>query len=150
MRLSASAVVCALALLASSSLAFGAASDTRAHVTPRSGKATTTFLVRFQAPYQTGSFGDIRREYEVAASGPREKDCISMVSTTLSPTQRGAHVNVPLDPKRHGGVWCAGKFNGDVTELQMIICNRDMACPQIVIAPRTIARFSFRVATPRH
>jgi hypothetical protein len=148
--MSASAVVFALALLAPSSLAFGAASATRTQVTPGSGKTTTTFLVRFQAPYRTGSFGGIRRDYEVSVSGPREKACISMISMTLSPTQRGDHVSVPLDPKRHGGVWCGGKFRGDITELQMIICNPDMVCPQIVIAPRTIARFSFRVAKPRH
>lgn len=135
----------ALALLASAALATSAVASTRVYVKPDSGKPTTNFVVRFRAPERTGSFGLIRSHYELYASGPNGKRCMSSVSIALGATKRGAEIRAVLSPKRLGGVWCAGEFRGEITEIETIVCERLRACPDIAIAPRLIARFSFRV-----
>lgn len=137
--------VVALAVLGSFTLASSAAAGTRVYLTPGSGKPTTTFVLRFRAPDRTGSFGTLRRFYQLQANGPKGAGCVSSVSISLRPSQRYAHLRVALSPKRVGGVWCAGRFHGRIQELNTILCPPLRACPDIVIAPRTISRFSFRV-----
>ena len=60
-------------------------------------------------------------------------------------------VRTTLNPARLGGRWCAGTFHGRVVESERIICGGPPvdACPQLVIAPRVIARFTFRVTTTK-
>lgn len=135
----------ALAVLASAALASGALASTRVYLTPGLGKPRTDFVLRFRAPVKTGTFSSVRAHYQVYAKGPRSAGCVSSVSIALRPTRRHAHVRVTLKPRGHVGVWCAGRFQGRVAEIQTTVCQPTRACPDIVIAPRTIGRFSFRV-----
>ncbi|MGI8506039.1 MAG: hypothetical protein ACR2MK_04410 [Solirubrobacteraceae bacterium] len=137
--------VVALAVVGSFTLAASAAAGTRAYLAPGSGNPTTTFVLRFRAPDRTGSLGTLRRVYQLQTDGPEGTGCVSSVSIWLRPSQRHAHLRVTLNPKRLGGTWCAGRFHGRIQEVTTILCPRLRACPDIVIAPRTITRFSFRV-----
>jgi hypothetical protein len=134
-----------LAFASVTPVAASAAAATRVSLKPGSGRPTTTFVVRFRAPVRTGTFGTLTSHYRLYASGPKGRGCLSNVSITLRATRRHAHVRVSLNPKRLGNPWCAGRFHGRIVETQAVICRKPLACPQIVIAPRTIARFSFRV-----
>lgn len=112
---------------------------------PSLGKPTAGFVLSFRAPARTGSFGALRSHYQVSASGPKGTGCTSSVSIALRPTRRHGRVRVTLRPKGHRGVWCVGRFRGRVAELQTTLCQPTRVCPDILIAPRTIGRFSFRV-----
>jgi hypothetical protein len=142
------AVVFAVSVLAPAALASAALASTRMSLKPGLGKPTTAFVLSFRAPVKTGSFGAVRTHYQVYASGPKGTGCVASVSIALRPTRRHAHVRVTLRPKRHGGVWCVGRFRGRVAELETTVCQPTLACPDFVIAPRTIGRFSFRVSKP--
>ena len=138
-------MVFVVSVLAPAALASAALASTRMSLKPGLGKPTTGFVLSFRAPVKTGSFGAVRTHYQVYASGPKGTRCTASVSIVLRPTRRHAHVRVTLRPKRHGGVWCVGRFRGRVAELQTTLCQPTRVCPDIVIAPRTIGRFSFRV-----
>lgn len=140
-----SGVVWAVALLASAALADGASASTRVYMKPVIGKPTTHFVMRFRAPVRTGVVSNVRSHFQVSASGPKRNGCVSSVSIALRPAKRHAHVRVTLKPKAHGGAWCAGKYRGRIAEIQTIVCRPATGCSGVVIAPRTIARFSFRV-----
>jgi hypothetical protein len=45
------------------------------------------------------------------------------------------------------GGWCAGLWHGTVVQSEVLHCNPlpALVCPQLVVAPLTLARFSFRV-----
>jgi hypothetical protein len=139
------AVVFAVSVLAPAALAPAALASTRMSLKPGLGKPTTGFVLSFRAPARTGSFGALRSHYQVYASGPKGTGCTSSVSIALRQTRRGAHVRITLRPKGHRGVWCVGRFRGRVAELETTLCQPTRACPDIVIAPRTVGRFSFRV-----
>jgi hypothetical protein len=145
MRLRVSASVLALAVLSSLVFASGALAATHVTMKPGAGKPTTRFVASFRAPAQTGVFATVSSHYQLSASGPKGKRCVSSTSINLRPTKLHAHVKVTMRPRGHGGVWCSGKFHGKIREFQSIVCRRINACPDIVIAPRTIARFSFTV-----
>jgi hypothetical protein len=149
MRLRVSAFVLALAVLSSLAFASGAFAATHVTVKPGAGKATTRFVASFRAPARTGVFGTVSSHYQLSAAGPKGKHCVSSVSINLAPTKLHAHVKVTLRPRGHGGVWCSGKFHGKILEFQSIVCRRINACPDIVILPQTIARFSFTVKTAK-
>jgi hypothetical protein len=145
MRLRVSASVLALAVLSSLAFASGAFAATHVTVKPGAGKPTTKFVASFRAPARTGVIGTISSHYQLSAVGPKGNSCVSSVSMALAPTKLHAHVKVTLRPRGHGGVWCSGKFHGKILEFQSILCRRINACPDVVIAPQTIARFSFTV-----
>lgn len=133
------------ALLSSGALASIAAAAVRVYVTPSSGRPTTKFVVRFRVPSATSTA--LHRRYELSASGPRAARCTSSIAMALSATHAGAQVRATLKPK---STWCAGTFRGRIVEYTSIICQPIKAviaivCPDIVIAPQTIGRFSFRV-----
>jgi hypothetical protein len=149
MRLSVSASVLALAGLSSLTFASGALAATHVTVKPGAGKPTARFVASFRAPARTGVFSTVRSHYQISAAGPKGKHCVSSTSINLGPTKLHAHVKVTLRPRGHGGVWCSGKFHGKILEFQSIVCRRINACPDIVILPQTIARFSFTVKTTK-
>ncbi len=75
------------------------------------------------------------------------------MTRTLKPTRQGRHVTLTLRPATGGSGWCSGQWHGTVVQSESIRCSPTpaRACPDLVIAPRTIARFRFRVrpaATP--
>lgn len=138
----------ALALLACAAFASSAAADVRVHVSPASGKPKTRFVVRFRAPSATGRFGLIHSHYQLSADGTGAAGCTSSVSVAVGPTRRGQRMRVTLRPSGAGRVWCAGTFRGRVQQIMTATCGpplSSIACPEIVIAPVTIGRFSFRV-----
>lgn len=140
------ALVLAAALLALGALASTAAASVRVYVSPTSGKPTTRFVVRFRAPSATGS--SLHRRYELYASGARGKRCTSSIAIAIGATHVGSHVRKTLKPKGRGGTWCAGKFHGRIVEYISTVCQplaTAIVCPEIMIAPQTIGRFSFSV-----
>ncbi|MHB1567975.1 MAG: hypothetical protein ACYC0H_02115 [Solirubrobacteraceae bacterium] len=84
----------------------------------------------------------------LSVTGPRRHGCMASASTALPPGAAGARVGVRLGPGSRGEPWCAGRFTGYVLETLRLTCSRPPAlliCPQIAVAPRLIARFSFQV-----
>lgn len=139
----------ALAVLAALGTAPSALALTRVTVRPGTGKPTTKFVLTFRAPARTGTIGTVRSHYQIAASGPKGKRCVTSVVATLGPTKLHAHVKVTLRPRGHGGIWCSGRFHGRVLEYQTVVCGPATACPDIAILPQTVARFSFTVKKPK-
>ncbi len=140
------ATVFALALVCAVQ-ASGAAAKVRVSVTPSIGKQRTSFVVRFRAPSATGSFATVRSHFEVSASASKGKRCTASASVTMGPTRRGQKVRAALQPKGPRHVWCARRFHGRIVEISRVVCRpiTQLECPDIEIAPLTIARFSFRV-----
>jgi hypothetical protein len=119
--------------------------STRVYVTPGSGGQHTKFRLRFRIPDATGMSGLFRRTDLLSVSGPSRAGCISRTSVTLRSAQAGARLRMTLNPSGLGGRWCVGTFHGQIVENEQVICQRLRACPDIAVAPRTIARFKFRV-----
>jgi hypothetical protein len=66
----------------------------------------------------------------------------------LGKARKGARVKLVLAPRAgSGGGWCAGQWHGKVVQSVAIRCTPTpaRACPQLVVAPQTIATFRFRV-----
>lgn len=118
-----------------------------AHVRPAAGGPRSAFTVRLRIPTQTGTFGQFRRMDSLAVTGPRHKGCASNMEMGLPAAAAGSTVRVRLVPGRPGGHWCTGTFHGVITETQSIVCGGTpaRACPMLMTAPRTLARFRFRV-----
>jgi hypothetical protein len=106
-----------------------------------------SFLVKFRAPRATGVSATLRTHYQVSAAGSPGKGCTAGESVAVGPTERGQRVHVRLAPRGAGHLWCAGRFHGQIVEISKVVCRPipKIACPDIEIAPRTIAHFSFRV-----
>jgi hypothetical protein len=64
----------------------------------------------------------------------------------LTPVRRGAVVRITLRPKTTTK-WCVGRFRARIVRTESLICAGTCAGPMLP-APRTIARFSFRVRGP--
>jgi hypothetical protein len=137
-----------LAPFALGAFASTATASVRVSISPSAGKPTTTFVVRFRAPSATSTA--LHRHYELYASGARATRCTSSITMALGATSQGSQVRAAIRPKGRHGSWCAGKFSGRIVEYFTIPCVpiqpiAQIVCPEIVIAPQTIARFSFRV-----
>jgi hypothetical protein len=141
------ALVFALGALACGALSSSAGAQVTVSVTPATGKPTTKFVVRFQAPTATGTAGALRTHYVVLAASNKGKRCTSSVASAVGPTLRGARVRVALRPTGGGHVWCAGRFHGTIERISILACGpvTQIACPVVQIAPVIVARFSFRV-----
>ena len=121
--------------------------STRVFVTPGVGHPQTSFALRFRIPVATGTFGSVIRRDTLSVSGPRHAGCVSSVATTLRFAKRGTRMKVMLKPGRRGGSWCAGQFRGQISSAWSSVALRSSrACPYLLVAPLTIARFRFRVA----
>jgi hypothetical protein len=119
--------------------------STRVYVAPGSGSPHTKFRLSFRIPDATGMPGLFRRSDMLGVSGPGRAGCISRTSVLLRSAQAGARLRVTLNPSGLGGSWCVGNFHGQIVETEQVICQPTRACPDIAVAPRTIARFKFRV-----
>ena len=139
-----SAFVFLLALVALAGFASAAAASVRVYVTPAVGHPSTRFVVRFRAPAATGNTATVRSHYELYASARHGSGCTSSVAIAIAPTTVGQHVRITIAHKR-GRNWCLRKFSGRIVRVTSVLCLPTKACPQILIAPQTIARFSFRV-----
>ena len=137
----------AAALAAASAAAAGLAPTTRVTVKPGSGGPQTQFALRFRVPVATGTFGTVIRTDTLSARGPRGVRCQSSTRRTLRPARKGKRVTVTLRPGKGRGGWCAGRWHGRVLQSVSIRCDPTpaRACPQLVVAPQTIATFRFRV-----
>lgn len=139
-----SASVFLLALVALAGFASTAAASVRVYVTPAVGHPSTRFVVRFRAPSATGSTATVRSHFELYASARRGSGCTSSVAIAIAPTTAGQHVRVTVSHTR-GRNWCLRTFSGRIVKVTSVLCMPAKACPQILIAPQTVARFSFRV-----
>lgn len=119
---------------------------TTVQTNPARGSPSTQFRLTFTSPERTGKFGSLLRRQVVSATGPvRRGGCVALVSVVLPPTRPGHRVHLTLNPKQLGGVWCVGRYSGRIADSESVICRPRRACPDLVVAPRTIATFSFRV-----
>jgi hypothetical protein len=123
----------------------------RITVKPATGTPTTRFAVSFRAPQTTGRFGFLNRQYILSASATETAKtapapgCVSDVSITLPPVRAHARARTVLDPRQHGGRWCAGAFHGQIEEIEGPVCPKGELCPAFVVLVGTIGRFSFHV-----
>jgi hypothetical protein len=140
--------------LAASTQAAGLRPSTKVSVTPGSGSPRTHFTFRFRVPVATGTFGSVTRRDTLSASGPRVAGCVSRASATLRRARTGSRARLAIGPGAVSrGGWCAGLWHGTVVQSEVLNCKPSPAivCPALVVAPRTLARFRFRVkpaATP--
>jgi hypothetical protein len=125
----------------------GPVTSTKVSVTPGAGGPRTMFRFRFRAPDLTGVGAGWSRVNTLSVGGPTRAGCVSDGTTTLPPSVAGTMVRVTMNPAHLGGRWCVGTFRGEIIDSQRIICDPKPveACPQLVIAPQVIARFTFRV-----
>src|SRR5579884_927790 len=118
------------------------------HVGPARGGPHTRFTVSLRVPAATGPASGVRRTDAVWVTGPRRSGCLSVAQGTLPVAAAHQLVRVRLAPGI-GQRWCAGTFRGVVTQTISVVCGppREFACPMVMIAPQTIGRFRFHVAT---
>jgi hypothetical protein len=129
------------AIAAAPASAAGSGPATRVTVKPGSGTPQTHFALRFRIPVATGRFGTVVRTDTLSVSGPRGTHCQSAARRTLRPAKKGKRVTVTLRPGKGRGGWCAGQWHGTVVQSVAIRCTPTpvRACPQLVVAPQTIA-----------
>jgi hypothetical protein len=122
-------------------------SSARVSVTPGAGNAHTRFAFRFRLPAAIGTFGTLIRADTFSIKGPRGAHCESSLSKVLGVGKKGKRVTLRLGPGKGRGGWCAGQWRGSILQTQSFRCNPApaRACPEIEIAPQTIATFRFRV-----
>ncbi len=135
-------------LLAAGSAAGAPAGNrlTPVKVTPGAGGPATRFRLSFRTPAPIGRTGLVDRTDRLSVSARRRHGCRSSEVLTLAPASVHSQVRATLAPGAQG--WCVGRFTGQIVEYQSVICGGGPvhACPEVVIAPATIARFRFTVA----
>jgi hypothetical protein len=127
-------------------LAAVASAAGHAGVAPALGHRHTRFTISFHTEMATGTFAGTRRTDVVSVNGRQRGGCVASRSVDAGAQLANALVKVHLGPGS-GHHWCTGLFHGEVVQSQSIICGppQMIVCPQLVIAPQTIARFSIRV-----
>lgn len=114
-------------------------------VAPSLGTPTTVFVLRFTAPASTSVSGGARRGFQLGLTGSHNPGCVSTASVPVPAVSRGQTANIPLDPAKLGGRWCAGTYSARMLEVQMPACAPGTMCPQFVRVVGTVGRVSFRV-----
>jgi len=117
-------------------------------VKPRVGGVRTRFTFSLVLPTSTmpGRGGSVVDTLSI--SGPRGARCVAGAYVRLPAAAAGQRVTVTLGPAGLGGRWCTGRYAGYVLESLRTPCSVGLLrlmCPQVVIAPRVIARFWLRV-----
>lgn len=143
------ALTALVALVAAPAAAFAFRPTTvRVSVTPRTIGPRTNVVVRFTMPFTTSASAGIRDSDALVLSGPRHTGCIRSSDVALAGADAGTRVATTLRPSRLGGRWCVGVYDGRLVQTTQLACRPGpvRACPQIMIAARTLARFRFRVA----
>ena len=140
-------VLLVVALTAATAGAAGLGTTTRVTVKPGSGTPQTHFAFSFRVPLATGTSGSLVRTDRFSVSGPGGAHCQSSVARTLKAARKGTRVKLTLRPAKGRGGWCAGQWRGTIVQSESVRCNPApaRACPDLVVAPRTIASFRFRV-----
>ncbi|MGB9186128.1 MAG: hypothetical protein WCB67_18925 [Solirubrobacteraceae bacterium] len=140
------AAVLALAMIALGALAAVASAASQAGVAPAPGHRTTRFSISFRTQMATGNFSGVRRTDVVSVTGPQRGGCVASRSLDAGAQPAETLVRVQLGPGS-GHRWCTGLFRGEVVQSQSVICGppQMIVCPQLVLAPQTIATFSLRV-----
>jgi hypothetical protein len=147
-------VVAVAAVAAAPAQAASLAPSMKVSVTPGSGGPRTHFAFRFRVPAAIGTFGSVVRSDTLSVSGPRGSACRSSATATLRKARKGARAELALAPRPgSAGGWCTGQWHGTLVQTEAVHCAPGPAivCPALVVAPRTLARFRFRVtpaATP--
>lgn len=123
-----------------------AQASVRVTLRPAAGGPHTGFVLRFRNPSPTGIVAGTRRVDQVLVIGPHGSGCVSSVAESLRPAAAGTSMRTVLRPGA-GRHWCGGRFQGRLVAYQSTACSPGpaRACPLLVIAPQTLARFSFRV-----
>jgi hypothetical protein len=147
MRWALATALLVVAVAAASAMAAGLGPTTRVTVKPGSGTPQTRFAFSFRVPVATGTFGSLVRTDTFSASAPGGAHCQQRVAHTLRPAKKGKRVTLRLRPAKGRGGWCAGQWHGTVVQTEVIRCSPApaRACPELVVAPRVIASFRFRV-----
>lgn len=139
-------ILIALVLPAFVLLPGAAQASVRVTLRPGTGGPRTGFVLRFRNPSRTGMVAGTRRVDEVLVSGPHGSGCVSTLTYSLRPAAAGAGMRTVVRPggRRH---WCTGRFHGRLVAYESTPCTPGpaRACPLLVIAPQTLARFSFRI-----
>jgi hypothetical protein len=137
-----------LLLIAASATAAGLGPTTRVTVKPGSGTPRTHFVFSLRVPVATGRFGSLSRADTLSVTGPPGAHCESRASRALKAARKGKRVTLTFRPAKAG--WCAGRWRGTVVQSESVRCapTAGHACPDLVVAPRVIASFRFRV-TPQ-
>jgi hypothetical protein len=119
----------------------------RVSVTPGAGKTQTRFAFRFRLPAATGTFGTLIRSDAFSINGPRGAHCEPGLIKILGAGKKGKRVTLRLGPGKGRGGWCAGQWRGSIVQTESFRCNPGptRACPELEVAPKTIASFRFRV-----
>jgi hypothetical protein len=142
------AAVVVTAALAASTQAASLGPSTKVSVTPGSGGPRTHFTFRFRVPVATGTFGLVIRRDTLSVTGPRAAGCVSNASAVLRTARKGSRARLSIAPGAPSrGGWCAGLWHGTVVQSEVGRCRPGppIVCPDPLLAPRTIARFRFRV-----
>jgi hypothetical protein len=136
-----------LAVAAAPAAATGLRPTTRVTVRPASGTAHTRFAFSFRIPVATGRFGSLTRTDTLSVNGPRGRHCEGRATRALKPARKGKRVTLRVGPGKASGGWCAGQWHGTVVQSLRLRCAPPgmQVCPELVVAPQTIARFRFRV-----
>jgi hypothetical protein len=134
-----------LVLIAASATAAGLGPTTRVTVKPGSGTPQTRFSFSLRVPVATGRFGRLSRADTLSVTGPPGTHCESRASRALKAAKKGKRVKLTLRPAKSG--WCAGRWRGTVLQTESVRCSptAGRVCPDLVVAPRVIASFRFRV-----
>lgn len=143
------ALVLAAASVASA-IPLGTGRGVKVRVSPRRGHPRTTFRFSLRLPSRLPVMIRWARRDTLSVIGPHRHGCVAAASVELPTASAGAEVSVRLNPARLGedGRWCVGRFHGTVVETERLVCSPPpvyIMCPEIVIAPQVIARFTFRV-----
>jgi hypothetical protein len=116
------------------------------HVTPRPVGQHHAVVINFLQPVDTTSSSSLEATERLDVQGPMRAGCVGRDDLTVGQAQVGAQVQVTLrpGPQRH---WCLGLYHGTLTVSEMPRCSGPpvRACPQFVIAPRTVGHFTFSV-----
>jgi hypothetical protein len=138
-------VTALLAVMAGSATAAGLGPTTRVTVKPGSGTPRTHFALSFRIPVATGRFGMVKVSDTLSVTGPPGTKCESRAVRALRAAKKGKRVKVTLRPAKSG--WCAGRWHGTVVQSESEQCTptAGRVCPELVVAPRVIASFHFRV-----
>jgi hypothetical protein len=119
----------------------------RLTVSPSTGTPTTVFSLHFTVPAASGVSAGSLRSFELAVTGPRRADCVGARAVPVPSAGAGTTVEIPLDPAKLGGRWCAGSYEAQVNEVQRPACSPGMMCPQFLRVVGTVGRVSFRVVS---
>jgi hypothetical protein len=125
-------------------------------VGPRSGHASTSFVVHFNAPVATGRGQSMSYRYELEAQGPANASgCLDTAEFAPRAQFAGEPLAVKLNPAHLGGSWCDGSYDGRVIETATPVCGPPVEgatkrlvvmCPMFVEVVRVVGTFSFRVS----